>query len=153
VRLIDYYESSDEGLPHYAAVLKDKPYVYGQHWGPHDIQVREYTSGRSRIESAAALGLRFKIAPKHDIEDGIHAAKLLFPRCWFDEAKTRVGRDCLTHYRKRFNQSMQEFSATAVHDVYSHGADAYRGLAVRHKMPVQAKPAPSRPMPVRSRWG
>ena len=35
VRLIDYYENSGEGLPHYAGVLKEKGYVYGEHWAPH----------------------------------------------------------------------------------------------------------------------
>ena len=62
VRLIDYYESSGEGLPHYAALLRGKPYVYGKHWAPHDIRVRELASGRSRLETAASLGIRFKVA-------------------------------------------------------------------------------------------
>src|SRR3990167_1385253 len=44
VRVIDYYEASGEGLPHYAAVLQAKGYVYGTHWAPHDIQVREFSS-------------------------------------------------------------------------------------------------------------
>ena len=46
VRLIDYYENSGEGLPFYAGVLKDKGYVYGEHWAPHDIRVRELGTGK-----------------------------------------------------------------------------------------------------------
>ena len=53
VRLIDYYESAGEDLPHYAQVLKAKGYVYGKHWAPHDIEVLELTSGRTRRLSAA----------------------------------------------------------------------------------------------------
>ena len=40
VRLVDYYEANGEGLPHYAQVLRDKRYVYGEPWAPHDIEVR-----------------------------------------------------------------------------------------------------------------
>ena len=38
--------------------------TYGKHWAPHDIQVRELASGRSRLEAAASLGIKFKIVPK-----------------------------------------------------------------------------------------
>ena len=33
VRVIDYYENTGEGIPHYARVLRDKGYTYGEH-GP-----------------------------------------------------------------------------------------------------------------------
>lgn len=141
VRLIDYYEACDEGLPHYATVLREKGYTYGTHWAPHDIEVRELASGRTRRAAAAALGIKFQIVPRVEVEDGIHAAKLLFPRCWFDQGKTKIGLDCLSHYRKRFNSSLQEFTNTPVHDVWSHGADAFRGLAVRQKPPTEKKPS------------
>ncbi len=140
VRVIDYYEASGEGLPHYAQVLKAKGYSYGQHWAPHDIQVREFTSGRSRIETAASLGIQFRIQPKHSIEDGIHAARLLFPKCWFDEQKCKAGLEALQHYRRDYNSRLNEFKDTPVHDWASHGADAFRGLSVRQKTPVTKKP-------------
>jgi hypothetical protein len=142
VRLIDYYEASGEGLPHYAQVLRTKGYVYGTHWAPHDIQVRELTDGRSRIETAASLGIVFQICPNVPIEDGIHAARMLFPRCWFDATKTRVGLEALGRYRRQFNSRLNEFTATPVHDVFSHGADAFRYLAVRHKTPQDEPPEP-----------
>ncbi len=65
MRLIDYYEASGEGLPHYARVLKDRGYVYGQHWAPHDIAVREFSSGKSRRDIAASLGIPFQIMPSN----------------------------------------------------------------------------------------
>lgn len=139
VRLIDYYEASGEGFPHYATVLKDKGYSYGAHWAPHDIQVRELASGRSRLEAAAALGIRFQVAPRVGVEDGIHAARLLFPRCWFDADKCRPGLEALQHYRRDYNTRLNEFKATPVHDWASHGADAWRGLAVRQQPPKVKK--------------
>ncbi len=138
LRVIDYYEASGEGLPHYAAVLKAKGYTYGQHWAPFDIQVKELGSGRSRLETAQSLGIRFQIAPNVPLEDGIHAARMLFPRCWFDETKCAKGLEALQHYRRDYNTRLNEFKATPVHDWASHGADAWRYLALRQKTPKTA---------------
>ncbi len=151
LRVVDYYEASGEGLPHYAQVLQAKGYTYGQHWAPHDIQVRELGSGRSRLETAASLGIRFRIAPNVPIEDGIHAARMLFPKCWFDEQKCRPGLEALQHYRRDYNTRLNEFKPTPVHDWASHGADAFRYLAVRQKVPKDAEAATERYRPV-SMW-
>lgn len=139
VRLIDYYEADGEGLPHYVKVLREKPYVYGQHWAPHDIAVRELGTGKSRLETAKALGLTFRITPNIPLVDGIAAVRLFLQKCWFSASTTGVGLTCLRNYRKAWNQRLNEFTGTPVHDIYSHGADAFRGLAVRHK---DAKPKP-----------
>ncbi len=138
-RLVDYYEASGEGLPHYAQVLRDKGYTYGQHWAPHDIQVRELANGRSRLEAAASLGIRFQVVPNIPLEDGIHAARMLFPRCWFDAEKCGSGLEALQHYRRDYNTRLNEFKATPVHDWSEHGASAFRYLAVRQKTPVEAQ--------------
>jgi phage terminase large subunit len=147
VRVIDYYEASGEGLPHYASVLRQKGYTYGTHWAPHDIQVRELASGRSRLETAAQLGIPFRICPKVDLEDGIHAARMVFPRCWFDAVKCKAGLEALQHYRRDYNERLNEFKATPVHDWASHGADAFRYLAVRQQVPVEKRRVQSAPMP------
>ena len=149
VRLVDYYENSGEGLPHYAQVLQAKGYLYGQHWAPHDIQVRELASGRSRLETAASLGIKFQIAPDVGLEEGIHAVRLFLPKCWFDEPKTKPGVEALSHYRRDYNSRINEFKATPVHDWASHGSDAFRYLAVRHKQPS----APRKAIEVRRQGG
>jgi phage terminase large subunit len=150
VRLIDYYEASGEGLPHYVGVLKAKGYTYGTHWAPHDIQVKEFASGRSRLEAAASLGIRFQVAPNVPLEDGIHAARMLLPRCYFDATRCQAGIEALTHYRRDWNSRLNEFKPVPVHDWASHGADAFRYLAVRQKVATdKAKPAaPYRPSTV-----
>jgi phage terminase large subunit len=130
VHAIDYYENSGEGFAHYAKVLKQKPYDYGKHYAPHDIQVRELGSGKSRLEVAQSHGIRFEIVPKLSVEDGIEAARTLIPRMWFDEHGCERGIECLKSYRKQFNDKMQTWSSTPVHDWASHGADAFRYLAI-----------------------
>ena len=142
VRFIDYYETSGEGLPHYAKVLQDRPYVYGTHTAPHDIQVRELTHGRSRLEVAKSLGINFQIAPNVALEDGIHALRLLLPRCWFDETKCKALIEALQHYRWEHNDRLDEFKTRPVHDWASHGSDSARYRALALKEPVR-KPAQS----------
>lgn len=130
IRLVDYYEASGEGLPHYAQILQQKGYRYGSHFAPHDIQVRELGSGRSRIETAAQLGIRFSVVPRLGLEDGIHAARMVLSRCHFDAVRCRAGITALSSYRREMNKSLGEFKATPVHDWSSHGADAFRYLSV-----------------------
>jgi hypothetical protein len=142
VRVVDYYESSGEGLPHYAQVLRQKGYTYGQHVAPPDIQVREFASGRSRLEAAASLGLSFSICAKVPLEDGIHAARMLMPRCWFDATRCRAGLEALAHYRRDYNRRLNEFKPAPVHDWASHGADAFRYFAVWQKTPEPTEPPP-----------
>lgn len=137
VRVVDYYECSGEGLPHYRQVLSDKGYTYGVHTAPHDIQVKELGSGRSRLETAQTLGIRFGVAPNIPIEDGIHAARMLLPRCWFDATRCAKGLEALQHYRRDYNSRLNEFKAVPVHDWASHGADAFRYLAVRQQPPKE----------------
>ena len=137
VRLVDYYEASGEGFPHYVQVLRERGYVYGKHHPPHDIAVRELGTGKSRKETAAKLGLKFEepVTGELDLADGIDAVRLLLSRCWFDEVKCAKGIECLRQYRKAFNARLNEFTATPVHNWASHGADAFRTLAVRYKVP------------------
>jgi phage terminase large subunit len=130
IRVVDYYEASGEGLPYYAQVLQRKGYTYGTHYAPHDIVVRDYSNSLSRIQVAESLGIRFTIAPDQGVEDGIHAVRMLFPRMWFDAVRCRAGLESLGHYRRDYNQKLNIFKATPVHDPASHGSDAMRYLCV-----------------------
>jgi len=139
VRWIDYYETEGEGLPHFVGTLQQRRYVYGTHWAPPDIRVRELGSGKSRLEVAAGLGLKFEVVPDIGLEDGIAAARLLLATSWFDATKCRVGLDHLLVYRRSWNSSVNEFKATPVHDVASHAADALRYACVAHRPPQPKK--------------
>ena len=130
IHVIDYYENRGEGLPHYARVLQEKDYLYGTHNAPHDIEVRELGSGKSRRETAYDLGINFRVVPKLALEDGIHAAKMLIPRCWFDAERCKPGLESLRHYHRAYNEKLRSFRNSPVHDFSSHAADAFRYLAV-----------------------
>ena len=130
VHVIDFYENRGEGLPHYARMLQDKDYLYGTHNAPHDIEVREMGSGKSRREVAWDLGINFRVVPKLPVEDGLHAAQMLIPRCWFDQERCKPGLESLRHYHRAYNERLRSFRNTPVHDWSSHAADAFRYLSV-----------------------
>ncbi len=134
VHVVDYYEQSGEGLPHYAKLLQTKGYVYGKHNAPHDIAVRELGSGKSRLETAQNLGITFEIVPNIPLEDGIDAARSFIARCWFDRAKTERGRLALVSYHKTWDERRHCFSSTPYHDWSDEGASSFRYLAVGHKL-------------------
>jgi hypothetical protein len=125
VRLIDYYEASGEGLPHYVQVLQERArsrgYTYGEHWAPPDINVREMGTGKTRKATAASLGLNFRVTPGIGLSDGIDATRLFLARCWFDAERCAPGLEALTQYRKKWNERLKQFEGTPEHDWASHG--------------------------------
>ena len=52
IHLIDYFEDSGESLEYYASILQDRGYIYDTHYLPHDANVREIGTGKSRVEIA-----------------------------------------------------------------------------------------------------
>ena len=133
IHVIDYFENRGEGLPYYVKVLQERGYLYGTHNAPHDIEVRELGSGKSRRETAYDLGIAFRVVSKLPLEDGIHAAKMIIGKCWFDRDLCQVGLEALRHYHRAYNDRMKVFRSTPVHNWASHGADAFRTFAVGHR--------------------
>lgn len=135
VRVIDYVESSGAGLEFYAAEVAKRNYVMIEnHILPHDAEVRELTAGgKSRVQFMHGLGLtRTKVLPggPGTKADGITAAKMLLPRCRFDQTRCAAGLKSLWHYHREWNEDLKVFRADAVHDWSSHAADAFRYLAM-----------------------
>lgn len=137
--IIDYYENSGEGLRHYMKVLKDRGYEYGEHWGPHDIENREFgADAKSRKELAREgyeidgqmYSLNFKVVPKAGIDTGIESAREILPKCVFDEEKCSEGISHLEGYRKEWDDKRGCWKDKPLHDATSHGADSFRYFAV-----------------------
>jgi phage terminase large subunit len=129
INIIETYEDDNEALPHYIKYLQDKDYVYDTHYGPHDLDVTEFSNGKTRREVASALGVRFRIAPRILLEDGIHAVKMLLPRCRIDSDSCSDLLIALRHYHRKFNDKERIFKSKPVHDFSSHMMDALRVLA------------------------
>lgn len=140
IHVIDYYENHGEGLPHYAGILKEKPYIYGDHFAPHDIESHAFSSGLSAKEVGSSLGLRFITLPtlKLRLEDGIEALRGVFPRLWIDGEKCKYLIKCLENYRKEFDSRLEVYKERPRHDKYSHAADAMRYAAIAVRMHIDA---------------
>jgi phage terminase large subunit len=130
VQIIDYHEERGHGLPHYIQMLEEKPYIYKDHFAPHDIDVQEFGNGKTRREIAYQLGIRFKVVPKLPVEEGIHAVTMLLPRCWIDTDHCKNLIDALRHYHRKYIDKNRMFRSKPVHDWSSHACDAMRYLAV-----------------------
>ena len=130
IRVIDYVEDTGKGLDHYIKLVKEKPYVYNSHNAPHDIAVREFTSGKARIDIAWDMGIKFDIVPNIPVADGINAARAIFNRCIFDEEKCKVGLLALRNYKKQFDELKNTFKLKPLHDWSSNAADSFRYMAV-----------------------
>lgn len=130
-RFVDYYETNGEGLDHYARVLKDRGYLYGDFYLPHDVEVTELTTNKSRREVLESLGVKpVRVVPRiSNISEGIEMVRQVFPSCWFDEVKCDYGIRCLESYAKDYDETRQVFRSTPRHDWSSHGADAFRMFA------------------------
>ncbi|MBL4591266.1 MAG: hypothetical protein JKY96_04835 [Phycisphaerales bacterium] len=143
-RFIGYYENSGEGLTHYKNWLWDwrdlRSATFGQHFGPHDLKVRELGSGKSRHDSAREIGLEFKIVNRIDSKaDGIESSRRILPQCAFDEENCAQGIKHLDNYRADFDDKHGIYKSTPRHDAASHGADGFQTFSTGWKQPTIRK--------------
>lgn len=126
-RWLEYHEDNGPGLDHYAKLVKEKPYNYGKHYLPHDIEVRELTfGGQSRRLFLMAHGIKpIFVVPAANPADRVSAARNVFARSFFDARGCEVGLKKLRGYRRQWNEHMGVWRADPVHDNNSHGADAF----------------------------
>lgn len=144
IRVIDYYESSGEPLAHYVKTLRDRPYVYGDHYLPHDVEVQELGTGKSRREVLESLGLtRIQTVPALDVQDGIEAVRAILNRCWFDAERCKDGIKALENYQKHWDEKRKVYRAQPLHNWAEHGSSAFRYFAVSYKDPIMTAPSPS----------
>jgi hypothetical protein len=130
IRLLDYYENNGVGLDKYVSWLRDNNWASAEHILPHDVQVRELGSGKSRLEVLQEAGLNVRIASRMSVDDGIQAVRRLLPRCWFNVPAVKQGLDCLRNYRREYDEKRKVFYDRPLHDWSSHGSDAFRYLAI-----------------------
>jgi phage terminase large subunit len=139
-RLIRYIEDSQKTISYYLATMQTYGYVYDTIWLPHDAENKTLAAaGRSIDDIVRAAGYKTQIMPRVPILDSINAARTIFPNCYFDREHTADGLACLRHYRYEVDPDTGQFSRNPLHDHYSHGADAFRYIALMIKEPPKRK--------------
>lgn len=141
-RLIDYQEMSGVGFDEYARILeakkKEHGIVYGIHYFPHDIAHRELSNnGLSRADTLQSLGIKPKIVPVSNVNDGINAVRRMLDSAWIDEKRCERGLNALRNYQRAWNEKLKIFSDAPKHDWSSHGADALRTFAAGYRDPKE----------------
>jgi hypothetical protein len=130
IHVVDHYATNGQDAAHYVDILRRKPYNYAGHFLPHDAENRDWTAGKSRLETLKTLGLQgCKIVPRMAVDDGINAVRLLLPTCRFDSVKCAKGLDSLREYRREYDEKKHIFKPSPLHNWASHDADAFRYLA------------------------
>lgn len=130
-RFIDYESEKALSLQHWIKVCKEKPYVYGTHLAPHDIEVASYETGQTRKEFASNLGWHFVTVPKiGNKQDSIDAARRMLMTAAFDAGKCEPGLNALRSYHKEWDELKLAFKDQPVHDWSSNGSDAFQQAAL-----------------------
>jgi len=150
VRLIDYYENKGKGMDHYVGVLQSRGYVYGTDWLPWDVGVQASLSGMGAGQTLEAIlrgyGRTVRASPRwHNTQVALNAARLFFPRCWFDGRRCEQGIRALRRYQWGPPPKSGATTRQPLHDWASHGAAAFQYVAgnLREQEPEE-KPRPPR---------
>lgn len=134
IHFIDMYWNNGMPLSHYYGWLKERKdqvnYRYGTHNLPHDVEVKELSSGVSRKQTLYQLGMRnIRVGTKVPLQDGIERVRQLFRRFVFDDEKCKKLHESLFNYRREFDDKLGVHKDKPRHDENSHFADPVRLLA------------------------
>lgn len=133
--IVDFYENQGEGVQHYAKVLQDKGYTYGNHYGPHDLKSKSWAyEGKPTIQVASEYGIHFQIVPKMSKEDRCEAGRNLISKCYFNNNPEVLKLlNHLENFTKIYNKTMGCYMNTPKHDIHSHAGDSWGYFGVSQK--------------------
>jgi len=146
---IDYYENTGMGLEHYAKILKEKPYIYGNHHMPHDANQRELTNSElamSKKEMAERIGIRPVLVVNRmrnmDVfmQVQVPAVRNVLSSCWFDKDKCARGINALEYFQAEFDDEKKVLKQRYLHNWCSHASTAFITFAVGYEQQAIIKP-------------
>lgn len=150
VFILDCYSQSGVGVDHFAEIVEQRRKEHGWKDGtdfvPHDAKVKEWGTGRTRVETMQALGLNPQVVPLAGKLDGINAARKTLARSVFHPRTEAQGISALEQYRREWDDDKKTFKASEVHDWSSHLADAFRYLSMAWRAIPDPKPEPAKPI-------
>lgn len=132
--ILDCYSASGVGVDHYASVIEERRnehgWVDGNDYVPHDARVKEWGTGRTRVEVMQDLGLKPEVVPMASKLDGINAVRRTLPLCIFHQRCEDEGIAALETYRREWDDDKKAYKQNEVHDWSSHLSDSFRYLAM-----------------------
>lgn len=146
VKMIDHIQGEgSEGLPEVIVKVFKKPYTFGKHFGPHDIEATDIGTGKTRIESARNLGMAFSIVSDFSIEDGINAVSLWLNRLYVDKEHCKNWIKSMKAYQREWDEKRGMYKDEPLHDWASHDADLSRYASLSEKYMINENQFVNRP--------
>jgi phage terminase large subunit len=141
LNVVNYLEDNRLTYANMLGAMDRLGYRWGTDWMPHDAESHDPKSGTNAKKLLTGLGCKVQIIPKSAPEARIKAGRMMFPRVYCDNSKhdtppERPDRllgaghlmERLKRYKRNVPKTTQEPTGP-VHDISSHGADAFGGLA------------------------
>jgi hypothetical protein len=147
--ILDHYAASGVGVEHYAEIIESKAKQHGWRdgtdWVPHDAKVKEWGSGKTRVETMEQLGLHPQLVPMATFADGINAVRRTLPLCVFHPRCEETGIAALEQYRREWDDEKKAFRQSDVHDWTAHPAAAFRYLSLAWRIAERREVATPKP--------
>lgn len=141
LRVIEYLEDSHKTLDWWSSELRQRRYNWGKLWLPHDGAHGDYKTGKSAQQILEAMDWSVEITPSQPVETGIRQGRMALARTYLDKTKASRLLECLKRYRRTVPVSTGE-PGKPLHDEWSHGADAFRYLAINAEQLLNVSDAP-----------
>ena len=146
LRRIDSWQGKEsDGMPEAIEAVLKKPYIYGNHFAPHDIQTTDIGSGKTRIDTARQLGIKFSIVPDIGLDDGINVAQLALNTLWVDKEHNKDWLTAMRSYCREWDDKRGTYKDDAYHNWASHYADEFRMAAISASKMLNETKMPNRP--------
>lgn len=135
-RQIDEYSNSGEDIAHYCEVMQErakaKGYTITRIVLPHDADVKDLTTGKTRRETFEEHmpGVTVDVLERVSKEEGRDAVRRMLKSFWIDADNCSYSEDCFLNYRKKWDEKAQIWLKDHEHDEFSNGADMERYAAL-----------------------
>ena len=134
IRVIHYIEGTQRILADYSSELRalrldGQPMNWGSVYLPHDGFHTRHQTGKDDATVMRGLGWDVQATPNVAVNTGIDRAREMFPRVYFNKERCERLVECLKRYRWNISNKTGE-GTHPLHDEFSHGADAFRYLAL-----------------------
>ena len=130
--ILDVMSGSGVGVEHFRDEIfkrhQERGWIHGSDYVPHDAKIKEWGSGRTRVETMQSLDLSPILVPLAGLEDGINAVRRTLPLCVF-HPRCEPGLAALEQYQREWDDDKKAFRLNPLHNWTSHFADAFRYLA------------------------
>lgn len=145
-RFIDYIEANGKDLEYFVQELQSRSHIFGTHYLPHDAESATLASGGKSVVDLLRKMLpdqRFEVVDRvSNVVSGINQTRSVIPACYFDEERCRDGVSALESYRKEYDDRLQAYKPTPLHDWASNGSDAFRQFAQGYEEIYRGAPRP-----------